>query len=261
MKQYNIAIVGFIAIGLLYATFSYADLRMDDLAGMWLYEEGKGTEVMDSSGNGNHGRFNGNLQWVDGVFGGALSCGGQGHVLIPDSDSLDLDAAWTLSTWVYINPPTQRWQHVINKRFDVQDNYAIRLQDTGAWEVYINNGGWVRLGDPAAAIGGEWVYLAATYDGSSTLILYVDGEQVATRSSVGPPPTNDIDLRFGSYQGSSGGMDGMIDDTAIFTIDLTPEEIMTIKENGLEVAMNMQRAVKPSGKLSICWGYVKESRQ
>lgn len=261
MKEYRLAVVGFMVIGLLSATFSHAELRIEDLAGMWLFEEGKGTEVIDSSENGNHGRFNGTPQWVDkGAFGGALNCARQGHVLIPDSDSLDLDAAWTLTTWVNINPPMERWQHVINKRFDVQDNYAIRLQDTGAWEVYINNGGWVRLGDPGPAKGGEWVHLAATYDGSDALILYVDGEQVAIRRGVSPSPVNDIDLRFGNYQGNSGGMDGMIDDTAIFTVDLTPKEIVVIKENGLAVAMNMQ-PVEPSGKLSACWGDIKKVHQ
>ena len=261
MRKCRLAGIGFMVIGLLSVTFSYADLNMADVAGMWLYEEGAGTEVLDSSENGNHGRFNGSPQWTDdGVFGGALNCASSGHVLIPDSDSLDLEAAWTLTTWVNINPPMERWQHVINKRFDIADNYAIRLQDTGAWEVYINNGGWVRLGDPSKAIGGEWVHLAATYDGSSELILYVGGEQVATRSAVGPPPANDIDLRLGNYQGNSGGMDGMIDDTAIFTVDLTPKEIVTIKENGLEVAMNIQ-SVGPLGKFPTFWGKIKKVYQ
>jgi len=55
-------------------------------------------------------------------------------------------------------------------------------------------------------------------------------------------------------------MDGMIDDTAIFTVDLTPKEIVVIKENGLAAAMNMQ-AVEPSGKLSTCWGDIKKVHQ
>lgn len=261
MSKCRLAGIGFMVIGLLSAAFSYAALNMADMAGMWLFEEGEGTQVFDSSDNGNHGRFNGSPRWVDeGIFGGALNCASSGHVLIPDNDSLDLDKAWTLTTWVNINPPMERWQHVINKRFDVEDNYAIRLQDTGSWEVYINNGGWVRLGDPSKAKGGEWVHLAATYDGSSMLILYVGGEQVATRAAVSPPPVNNIDLRLGSYSGNSGGMDGMIDDTAIFTVDLTPGEIVTIKEKGLQAAMNI-RAVEPSGKFPTIWGKIKKAYQ
>ncbi len=246
-----------LAILAVFAVRTYPDIDIKDVVGLWFFDEGKGNVVNDSSGNGNHGRFNGSPQWVkEGVFGGALNCGRQGHVLIPDSDSLDLAEAWTLTTWVKINPPMERWQHVINKRFDVEDNYAIRLQDIGKWEVYINNGGWVRLGDPSPAKGEEWVHLAATYNGRDTLTLFVDGEQVATRAGVGPPPVNDIDLRLGSYSGNSGGMDGTIDDTAIFTVDLTQDEIKIIKEKGLAQALNVQ-PVEPAGRLAAIWGDLK----
>jgi len=254
-------LVGYASLSLtilaVFAVQACADIDMKDVVGLWFFDEGEGDAINDSSGNENHGKFNGILQWVEeGVFGGALNCGRQGHALIPDSDSLDLAKAWTLTTWVKINPPMARWQHIINKRFDVQDNYAIRLQDIGKWEVYINNGGWVRLGDPSPAKGGEWVHLAATYNGKDTLTLFVDGEQVATRAGVGPPPVNNIDLRFGAYQGNTGGMDGMIDDTAIFTVDLTQDEIKVIKEKGLAEALNVQ-PVEPAGRLATTWGDLK----
>jgi len=219
-----------------------ADIDMDNVVGLWFFDEGEGTVANDSSGKDNHGKFNGGVQWAEGVFAGAINCGAKGHILVKDSATLDLDKAWTLALWVKINPPMARWQTILNKRYDVATNYVIRLQDVGRWEVMINNGGWVRLGDPSPAQGGEWVHLAGTYDGTSVLTFFVDGEQVATRSGVKPPPANNIDLRLGSYSGNSGGIDGWMDETAILNVALAPADIRQIKQEGLAVALNLSGA-------------------
>ena len=221
------------------ATPIYADLDMGNVVGLWLFDEGEGDVVNDLSGNENHGSFNGTLEWTEGVFGGALNCATGGHALIKDSDSLDLDEAWTLSLWVYINPPMERWQTILNKRFDTATNYVIRLQDVGKWEVMVNNGSWVRVGDPDPAQGEQWVHLAGVYNGIDTLSLFVDGKQVATRSGIAPPPVNDIDLRLGSYSGNAGGIDGMIDETAIFNAALEQDDILRIMDEGLALALDL----------------------
>ena len=221
------------------AVAAHAEIDIDDVVGLWLFDEGEGEVVNDISGNENHGTFNGTPEWTDGVFEGALNCSTGGHVLIKDSDSLDLDEAWTLTLWVNINPPMERWQTILNKRFDTETNYVIRLQNTGAWEVMINNGSWVRVGDPSPAQSGQWVHLAGVYDGADTLSLFVDGQKVASRSGIARPPANSIDLRLGSYSGSGGGIDGMIDETAIFKAALEPEDIMLIKDEGLAAALDL----------------------
>ena len=230
-----------------------AEINMENVVGLWLFDEEDGEVVSDISGNENHGTFNGAPEWVEGIFGGALNCATGGHVLIKDSDSLDLDEAWTLTLWVNINPPMERWQTILNKRFDTATNYVIRLQDIGKWEVMVNNGNWVRVGDPSPAQGGEWIHLAGVYNGVDTLSLLVDGEQVATRSGISPPPVNNIDLRLGSYSGNSDGIDGMIDETAIFNVALEPEDIILIKEDGLSAALDISgsalaKAGSPSPK-------------
>jgi len=231
-----------------------AELQMEDAVGLWLFDEGDGTVVNDGSGKENHGTFNGAPEWAEGPFGGALNCGKQGHVLIKDSDSLDLQEAWTVALWVNINPPMERWQTILNKRYDTATNYVIRLsKDRVKWEVMINNGGWVRVADPNPPQGGEWVHLAGVYNGTDTLAFFVDGEQVAAREGVSPPPANNIDLRLGSYAGNSGGIDGMIDETAIFTVALAPEDIQLIIQEGLATALDMSgsgfaKAGRPSPK-------------
>ena len=82
-----------------------AELDIENVVGLWLFDEGEGDIVNDLSGHENHGTFNGTLEWVEGIIGGALNCTTGGHVLIKDSDSLDLDEAWTLTLWVNIHPP------------------------------------------------------------------------------------------------------------------------------------------------------------
>ena len=238
--------LGFVGFGLFILTVLApaicAELDMGNVVGLWLFDEGEGDVVNDLSGNENHGSFNGTPEWVEGIFAGALNCAAGGHVLIKDSDSLDLAEAWTLTLWVNINPPMERWQTILNKRFDTATNYVIRLQDVGKWEVMVNNGGWVRVGDPDPAQGDQWVHLAGVYNGTDTLSLFVDGKQVASRSGIGPPPVNEIDLRLGSYSGNAGGIDGMMDETAIFNAALEPDDILRIMEEGLSVALDLSGA-------------------
>jgi len=236
----SLGLVGFsLFILAILAPAIYAELDMGNVVGLWLFDEGGGDVVNDLSGNENHGSFNGTPEWVEGIIAGALNCAAGGHVLIKDSDSLDLAEAWTLTLWVNIHPPMERWQTILNKRFDTATNYVIRLQDVGKWEVMVNNGGWVRVGDPDPAQGDQWVHLAGVYNGTDTLSLFVDGKQVASRSGIAPPPVNEIDLRLGSYSGNAGGIDGMMDETAIFNAALEPDDILRIMEEGLSVALDL----------------------
>jgi hypothetical protein len=253
--KWLLALISSLIIGLTFVAQSDGKIDVKDVAGVWLYNEGEGNIVKDYSGNENHGKFVGTPEWVEeGVFGAALDLRNQGHVVVEDSDSLDMPEAWTLVTWVKMNPPMERYQHIINKRFDIEANYVLRLENTGVWRTFYNNGGWPGLWDPSPAKGGEWVHLAVTYDGKSFMALYVDGEVVISNNVGGPPPTNDLPLRLGSYN-QGGKMDGMLDDTAIFSVVLTQEEIKEIKEKGLEFVFFL--AVEPSGKLPAFWGYIK----
>lgn len=251
-KEQNMKLVGFALPGLIIlaiaAVPSLGQIDVENAVGLWLFDEGQGEVVNDLSGNENHGTFNSTPEWAEGVFGGAINCATGGHILIKDSDSLDLTEAWTLTLWVKINPPMERWQTILNKRFDTETNYVIRLNDGGGWEVMVNNGGWVRVRDSSQAKGGEWVHLAGVYNGTDTLSLFVDGEQVASRSGVAPPPANNIDLRLGSYAGSGGGIDGMLDETAIFNVALEAEDIVLIKDEGLAVALGLGGAGQGQAK-------------
>ena len=67
----------------------------------WPFDEGSGTVLHDTSGNGNNGVVSGDAQWVSGFSGPALSFDGNtGRVRVPDSSSLDPAAAVSVSAWI-----------------------------------------------------------------------------------------------------------------------------------------------------------------
>ena len=78
------------------------------------FEEGSGTTVVDSSGNGNTGSLVGAARVSGGVFGDALSFDGvNARVVVPDSPSLQLSDAMTLEAWV---KPADDRQRVARRR-------------------------------------------------------------------------------------------------------------------------------------------------
>ena len=66
-----------LCLGLAFSSISFtgsgkADIDPDSIVGLWLFDEGKGNEVEDSTGNGYDGDMEGVFAWVDGVYGSAL---------------------------------------------------------------------------------------------------------------------------------------------------------------------------------------------
>jgi hypothetical protein len=55
-----------------------ADAADPNLVGYWTFDEGSGTIVHDSSGQGNDGTIEGAPQWVAGKIGGAMQFDGDG---------------------------------------------------------------------------------------------------------------------------------------------------------------------------------------
>ena len=77
------------------------------LVAYWKFDEGSGTTVADSSGNGNTGTLVNGPLWTAGRVGNALFFDGiDDNVTVPDSTSLDLSSSFTLSAWV--NPDRLR---------------------------------------------------------------------------------------------------------------------------------------------------------
>ena len=71
------------------AVFVLAGTTSADVVALWLFDEGQGDTVKDSSGNDNNGVIEG-AEWTNGKFGSALKFDGETtRVVIPTSDSLN----------------------------------------------------------------------------------------------------------------------------------------------------------------------------
>ncbi len=78
---------------------SYADIDPATIVGLWLFDEGKGGVVKDSSGKGNDGEIFG-AEWVAGQFGSALEFDGtDDYVNAGNDSSFDITDAMTLAAW------------------------------------------------------------------------------------------------------------------------------------------------------------------
>ena len=100
------------------------------LVAAYSFDEGSGTILHDTSGNGNNGTIT-NATWsTSGKFGDALSFNGTSAVVnIPNSASLGLTTAMTLEAWVDPSAANSGWADVVYKG---NDNYWLEASSTCA---------------------------------------------------------------------------------------------------------------------------------
>ena len=247
--------LGGLAVGQSLALFD-----LDSLEGLWLFDEGNGNTAVDASGKGLDGKLIGSPKWVDGQFGKALEFDGAGaYVEIPAHSNPT--KAITVSVWV--QSPSPAWnQHgfLVSKR----DAYILHPNlgsNAVAFPVF-NGGGWnVPNAWDTGSVGPdditEWHMYTGTYDSATgEWKIYIDGEEASALDLTKNEIAEDIDVlwigrdqccdpRFGS---------AIVDEVAIFNVALTQDEIQTIMDNGLDLAV---LAVQPNGKMTTTWGSVK----
>ena len=99
---------------LIITTLSFANVAEDGLVAYWPFDEGKGKEAIDITGNGHDGEFNGNPKWVDGKFGTGLEFDGVAdHVVVADDADLAIEENITLMAW--FSPKRFTHQSPLNK--------------------------------------------------------------------------------------------------------------------------------------------------
>ena len=222
------------------AVLQSGETRADpNLVAQWNMDEGTGNSVGDSSGNGNHGTLNigggdnVNSKWIDGVKGTALDLDGvDDYVAIPNSDSLDIINAITLSAW--IKPGTSQ----ITTSSMIEKRYSFGLLYTKANKIYFrltNDSDLQDLISSRLKTDG-WYHIAGTFDGN-TQILYINGIQIDSRPFDRiKRTTNRINIGIVVW---GGCFKGLIDEVAIYKRALTANEIKhhyesIIEENHLE---------------------------
>ena len=195
-------------------------------------------DVMDSSGNANHGKAMGGADTtVGGINGSAgLFDGIDDYVLIPNSASLNIAGdKLTVEAWVKWNVNPQdwasqgsyyRWAHIVNKK----DNNEWQLQhdkNNNRFEFgirTINGGKWVK--GTTVPQQGEWYHVVGVYDGAH-IHIYVNGQLENSKSRSGNLLVSSSDVNIGRTTTESKGryFPGLIDEVRIYDRALTPTEI------------------------------------
>lgn len=224
--------------------------------GMWLFDEGEGNQVMDSSGNGRTGvAVDGDLEWVDGKFGKALKFNHDGtRVHIEHDEAFNVET-FTLECWVKLQSANGDWQTVLAKRIEgadctfvieinkADDTPRVALASDGVWKAGLSNATTVVTDD-------AWYHLAATYDGSE-LNFYVNGELEAVQQADLKPEINEAPFSIGADSSAAKPVIGLIDEVHVLSVALSQNEIREDMK-GLKPA-----AVDPAGKLTTTWGSIK----
>jgi hypothetical protein len=247
---------------------SYAKIDNATIVAMWLFDEGSGKAVKDSSGNENNGTITGDYKWDDGKFGKALEFNGK-NTIVDCGNGASLDfvgqknisisalvksntknmasgmivwKALGCSTWAQygfgvgaieaVNAPTNKL------------NFYYRKSNGDASEIVI---------DKDDIPVDKWVHVAGTYDGS-LLSLYKNGELVATQKSDGVPWASQEKVYIGGDPGCGIRYvwSGLMDELLIFNVTLPIDDIKSLMR-GYAGAM----AVSSADKLATTWADIK----
>jgi hypothetical protein len=159
-----------LVLGICLTSGVYAEIN-DGLIGWWMFDEGTGTTVADSSGNGHDGFFaEGTPEWVPGVYGKALKFDGVNEVEIPDHEDFHLTNAITMALWMQPEANQPDYAKPFIKQRSGEYPYA--LQYNTAQEIYATVYVSTSIRTPRVQnFPGEWAHMCFTYDGS-VIIMY-----------------------------------------------------------------------------------------
>lgn len=237
---------------------SYSEIDPETVAGAWLFEEGSGQKVVDSSGKGNDGSIEGSPKWVNGKFGKAMEFNGQtDYIVIKDADSLDLNHM-TAAAWVNLASYAED-QRIITKEEGTAAPYSVysfQVSGTGFTKLEFRptlDGTRQRIPSNADLPLGQWTHVAATYDGEN-VVLYIDGKVDKEQPFTGEMMVNDKDVWIGASEfWTPRFFDGIMDEAVLFNVALSLDDIRTLMDKGLGSIL----AVSPAGKLTATWAGVK----
>jgi hypothetical protein len=209
----------------------------DGLVAHWAFDDGAGTIVRDSSGNGHDGQLTGGTWITEARFGGGLRLAAQDVLTVPDFPAAT--ASWSASLWIRLSndqlaADSDTWTEILSTE---------NLGSAG-WQINIDK----RLAEPRFVFSywapplmgyvgtecscvdtGGWLHLAAVVDvDSNRLTLYRDGavaDQTTRPSDILP---GDATLYFGRWNMGGRLLNGDLDDVAIWQRALTPEEITAL---------------------------------
>ena len=197
-----------------------------DLLVYWPLDEVSGRLVNDSTGNGYNGTFQGDPQWVEGIYGGALQFDGTDDYVIHDLPSARNYDNFTVALWAkaatlgqgqYMSPFSSHTPNSSGFQLDVDGgnpgNYRTNKSGTA--------------GPDFGPVTLDWVHLALVAEGT-TLQYYYNGTWANTTQMY---TTNDLlfnRFMIGTSRNQNNYFGGAVDDVRVYDHALTEAEVRGI---------------------------------
>lgn len=233
------------------SSITYLTKSFSNLVGLWHFDEGSGTNVLDSSGNGNYGTITestyvGSADAMFG-FGDALSFDGNDYVVVSGSTSMNVSSSYTFEAWINLSSEGTVYRGffrrgdlgILNSEIEIYTQHISRKLT-----VVHNRGGTFCYKYFTAFPLDQWIHLAVTWDGASLKAYYNNVEQLVTGgtgtivspATSGPAKPNYIGV--GYY---TAYMNGIIDEVRIWDIALTEFQL-----DPVDVAMDIKPGSCPN---------------
>ena len=252
--------ISLVILSLVFTGLTEAEINAEAIVGLWLFDEGDGITIEDFSGNGHNGELQMNVTWSEeGRFGAALEFPGSGEsfVLIPHADSLTLNTL-TIMTWVKMEMVPDRYPVIVAKFSAGVRNYGVCINKNSETPyLQFHTGGEYKEFRASTKITDDnWHHIATTYDGEFVR-FYMDGIREVETGFSGELDSSDGDLTFGGGVGTSPAK-GLIDEVAIFNQALELDDIILLKDGGLQAEFGeAEGAISTEGKIATIWGMIK----
>ena len=232
----NVALVALAAIAIAGATVQ-ADVNP---VGWWMFDDGAGTAVADSSASANHGVITGDAAWTTGQFGGALSFDGtDDYVTLPIGTIISELSDTTVTTWANFSNAGGAWQRI----WDFGSGTGIYMFLCAR----VNTDGVIRFAIRTASIGEQvvntpdrlasgWHNITVVLDSADMMTrVYVDGAMVASGATLLLPKDLGVTTQnwFGKSQWPDALYQGDLDDVRIYNRILTQDEIKNVMAGGI----------------------------
>jgi hypothetical protein len=218
-----------------------APVEIPAMVAHWTMDEGAGTLVADVVG-GNNGEMVGNVSWIDGVLGGAITFDNSdpnAAIVIPHSEVLDFgDVDFSISLMVRypIIPADAEHQLIMKGSFGSPDSgsrYTL-FNKNGEFRFEIDNGSadvksGIKIAN-APVVTGEWVHVVLVRDAVNDLLaMYIDGVLMTSGTDNSGDISSGEEMRIGNTTvGNGRTCEADIDDVRIFPSALTEAEIAAI---------------------------------
>ena len=218
-------------------------------------DEGYGTNVNDSSPQGNNGTISGAAWTNEGKFGKAMSFNGtSGYINASSDDSLDDLSTVTVSAWIY---PTGygegNFGRIVNKSDTNNTNWALTLVNNSSQQSIrffkernsASNATQVTAANGSIQLN-QWYHVVGVYDENTTprMKLFINGTEATYAEQIEGTGSPDSDasynLSIGNRLAGDRTFQGIIDEVKIYPFVLTAEQIKLDNQGGKSLVLGAQ---------------------